>query len=484
MAGIGFQLKHLFKDNSFFWGIKAFAFSSIVIAGPMILCILLITLSQFFLELMYTPYYEKEIFLGGTLYSFVFSQLLTGGFTMLLSRYLADQIYADKEENILASLYGILAICLSLGGLAGIVFYSFSPLSIVFKVSSYFFYLELMMIWLLSIYISALKKYLQIIMGFVIGVVLSAVLIWFSFMWLNINTAASIFVCMDIGFFVIIMLFFRSIKEHFPKNNQRYFDFLTYIEKYPSLFLIGLFYTLGLYGHSFIIWGSGLRTFVGDTFAMSIIYDTPVFYAYLTILPAMVMFVVSVETSFYEKYKNFYSLLMGRSSLNEIKDAQAKMFNVLSREFAFIMEFQLFFTICAISLGTRLLPLSNDQVDIFNIVTVGNYFFIMMFIIIQILLYFDDRKGALFVISSYCVSSLLITVITASIESYGVSCFFAGFIGLILALSRISHFSKNFGYYTFCSQPIMVKEEKLVITRFIDKLNLLNGVGGKYETKE
>ncbi|WP_042461042.1 exopolysaccharide Pel transporter PelG [Neobacillus dielmonensis] len=484
MAGIGFQLKHLFKDNSFLGKIRAFTFSSIVIAGPMVLCITLMTLSEYVLELMDTPYYEKEMFLGGTLYSFVFSQLLTGGFTMLLSRYLADQIYQEQQDNILSSLYGILAINLMLGGAAGIIFYSFSPLPIFFKIFSYVFYIELIIIWLLSIYISAIKKYLQIIVGFSVGAAISSLLILLGFTWLGINSSTGIFICLDIGFFVIVMYFFKSIKEHFPKNNLRYFDFLTYLEKYPSLFLVGLFYSLGLYGHSFIVWGGDLKTIISSTFVMAPIYDTPVFYAYLTILPAIVMFVVAVETSFYDEYKNYYSLILGQSSLNDIKDAQAKMFSILSREFAWIMEFQLFFTICSIAIGTKLLPLSTDQVDIFNIITVGNYFFIMMFIIIQILLYFDDRKGAAFVITSYCLANILLTIITSKIETYGLSCFLAGFIGLVLALKRISYYSKNFNYYTFCSLPIMVKQEKLFITKVVQKLNLLNGVGGSYETKE
>jgi uncharacterized membrane protein len=289
---------------------------------------------------------------------------------------------------------------------------------------------------------------------------------------------------MDIGFFVIIFLFFRSIRRRFPKNNQRYFDFLTYLEKYPSLFLIGVFYTVGIYGHSFIIWGSNLRAVISETFVVAPIYDTPIFYSYLTILPAMVMFVVSVETSFYEQYKNFYTMVLGSSTFNEIKDAQEKMFKVLSREFSFIMEFQLFFTICAIALGTQLLPLTNEQVDIFNIVTVGNYFFIMMFIIVQILLYFDDRKGALMVLAGYCVSILFFTIATTMLGSFGLSCFIAGFIGLGLSLLRISHYSKNFGYYTFCSQPIISKDEKLFIQGLVEKLHSINGLGGKYETKE
>jgi uncharacterized membrane protein len=484
MAGIGFQLKNLFKDNSFFWRIKAFAFSSITVAGPMILCILLITLAQSFLVKIHTPFFERELFLGGTLYSFVFSQLITGGFTMLFSRYLADQLYSGNHENVLSSLYGILAVCLFIGGLAGIIFYSFSPIDMPFKFFSYVFFMELIITWLLMIYISALKEYMQIIIGFVSGVLISGMLIWLLYFLFKLHNSTGVFVSMDIGFFAIILLFFRGIKKQFPVNNQCYFDFLAYLEKYPSLFLIGLFYTLGLYGHSFIVWGSSLKTVINETFYMAPLYDTPVFYSYLTIIPAIVMFVVTMETSFYEEYHRFYSLILGPAPLSEIKEAQSKMFSVLSREFAFIVEFQLFFSICAISIGTKLLPISSEQVDIFNILTVGNYFFIMMFILVQILLYFDDRKGALMVIGGYCLANLLLTSITDYFESYGLSCFIAGLFGLGIALVRIYHYSRNFGYYTYCSQPLIIKEEKFFMQRLAAKLNSLNGVGGKHGTKE
>lgn len=484
MAGIGFQLKNLFKGNSFFWRMKAFAYSSVVIAGPMILCILLITLAQFSLGKLETPFSERELFLGGTLYSFVFSQLLTGGFTMVFSRYLADQIYLEKKENVLSSLYGVLALNLLIGGFTGLIFYLFSPLALPFKIVTYLFFMELVMVWLLSIYISALKKYMQLISGFAIGVLTSGVLILTGYLLFGLNKATIVFAWMDTGFFVIILFFFRSIKQHFPKNNQRYFDFLIYLQKYPSLFLIGFLYTLGLYGHSFIVWFSPLKVVAGHTFAMAPLYDVPVFYAYLTILPSMVMFVVSVETSFYEQYQKFYGLVLGSATLREIKEGQDKMFHVLSREFAFMMEFQLFFTICAISLGTQLLPLSTEQIDIFNIIAVGNFFFIMMFILVQILLYFDDRQGALMVIGCYCTGMLLFTAITIWFGNYGLSCFIAGVIGLGVALARIYHFSRNFGYYTFCFQPLIIKEEKRYTERIAAKLNSLNGMGGNYETKD
>jgi polysaccharide biosynthesis protein PelG len=104
---------------------------------------LLINAAQFFLGRAGATFSETELFLAGTLYSFVFSQLITGGFMLLLSRYLSDQLYSQKYENILSSLYGVIAVCFLLGGLAGILFYLLSPLDFLFKFISYLFFMEL-----------------------------------------------------------------------------------------------------------------------------------------------------------------------------------------------------------------------------------------------------------------------------------------------------------------------------------------------------
>jgi polysaccharide biosynthesis protein PelG len=484
MAGIGFQLRNLFKNNSFYGGTKALAVSSVVIAGPMILCIALITMAQLFLLKSDAPFYERELLLAGTLYSFVFSQLITGGFTMLFSRYLADLLFANRKENILSSLYGILAVCLLVGGIVGSVYLLFSPLVWTYKVFSYLFFMELIVVWILCIYISALKKYMQIVRGFFVGVCLSGIAIWFCFYILNVHNATIIFACMNLGFFMMILLYLSSIKQQFSVNNQRYFDFLAYFERYPSLFFIGLLYTLGLYGHSFIVWGSNLNVLVGNTFVIAPFYDVPVYYAYLTTLPAMIMFVVSMETTFHKEYKNFYSMILGSSPLYEIKLGQSKMLKALSRELLLMMEVQLFFTLMAVALGTRLLPFTVEQIDVFNIMVIGNYFFIIMFIIVQILLYFDDRKGALIVISTYCLSILFLTFVTTLFGKYGISVFLAGALGLGVAFIRLNHYCKHLGYYTYCSQPLVNKKAKLAVGDFIQRLNSLNGVGGKYESKE
>ena len=42
MAGIGFELKKLFKDSGFFSNLRAYAYSALVSLGPFILCTIVI----------------------------------------------------------------------------------------------------------------------------------------------------------------------------------------------------------------------------------------------------------------------------------------------------------------------------------------------------------------------------------------------------------------------------------------------------------
>ncbi|KIL43535.1 hypothetical protein KP77_32410 [Jeotgalibacillus alimentarius] len=484
MAGIGFELKKLFSEKSLFYRGRAYAASTIVIAGPLLLCVLIITASQLFLRYIEAPFTERELFLGAVQYSFIFSQLAAGGFVLLLARYLSDRIYSREENSILSSLYGVMITVLIAGGMTGMIFYSFSPLPLLFKFFAYMLFMQLMIIWIQTIYISALKEYRKIVYGFLTGVIVSILAIFTGYQLFDMTSAVDLLVTLNAGFFTILFLFFIEIKKRFPVNNGKYFEFLSYAARYPVLILIGFLYTLGLFGHNFIVWMSSAGITVAGTYRMAPLYDVPVFYAYLTILPAMIVFVVSLETAFYPHYQRFYKVVLGSSTLKEIRHAQDRMFGILSREITFVMEFQLFFTISALVFGGKILPITRSQVDIFNIVTVGGYFFITMFILMLVLLYFDDRKGAAAAMGSYTAGLLIITPFTVAFDNFGLSCFIAGVIGLAVALLRLQHISKTFGYYTFCSQPVMMKKHKEKVEGIVSRLNSLNGAGSDYETKK
>jgi polysaccharide biosynthesis protein PelG len=474
MAGIGFQLKKLFREEGIIVNAKAYGYSSIVTIGPMALCILLILFSQFLLIGSDTSMVERDRFMAATQYSFIFSQIVTGGFNMVISRYVADMTFIKREDKVLASMYGLISICLLIGGILALLLYYQSPLPISFKLSSYLFFCELIIIWVQCMYVSALKDYMRIVKSFLIGVGVAVLLLWITVKLLNLNNATALIICLDIGFLVIILMFLNNIKRFFRINNYSYFDFIVYIERYPLLLLIGIFYMFGLYGHNLVIWFlSDLQVVIDETFRIAPFYDVPVFYAYLTILPAMVIFMVSVETSFYDSYKRYYVRILEGYSLQDILIAKRNMFNIIKVELKFLTEVQLFITICAIAIGVQLLPkigMTSEQIHIFSILVLGNLFFSIMFTSMLILLYFDAQKAAFLTTFVFSVSTLLITLLVIHTENYGFSFFLSAFIGLLVVLYYLREYINNIDYYTFCSQPIVNVQKDYRTEKAITKI--------------
>ncbi len=241
MAGIGFELKKMFRNKGYLSSVKAYAFSSLVTVGPMLICMVMITVLQQILLQLNVSYLERMSFLAAVVYAFVFSLLITCGFSMVISRYIADKIYLREYNDIISSLYGVIAVCLGLGGILGVAFYWLAPLSSGFKLVAYLLFVELIVVWLQSAYLSALKDYMRIIRGYLAAV---AVTLLAAFLLLNLTEAEigiAMLISLDLGFFTMIVLSMIHLESYFPKRERNYFDFLKYVKKYPSLLGVGLF---------------------------------------------------------------------------------------------------------------------------------------------------------------------------------------------------------------------------------------------------
>ncbi|OXM86659.1 exopolysaccharide Pel transporter PelG [Paenibacillus rigui] len=473
MAGIGFELKKLFRGNGIVNYIKAYAFSSMVTVGPMMLCMVMLTVLQFILKERQVSFLERELFLSSIQYAFIFSLLVTSFFTMVISRYLADTFYVKEYERILPSFYGLSITCLIIGEIVAAAYLWSSPLSLLFKCTLYVLYAELIIIWLLSVYMSALKDYARIAKAFIIGVVVTLLCAAVLFYGFKAQTALWALASMMCGFLVIILLLKNQLESYFPRGNKNYFAFFTYVEKYPSLALTGFFTTLGIYLHNFIYWKSEFGVKVADTFWFAPAYDVPVFYAYLTIVPTMVVFVVSVETSFYEKFRAYYNVILGSGTLRDIERAKKEMRNVLFQEISFIMQVQLVVSILAMSLGIKILPmlgLSGEEMDTFNILVLGDFLYMILFVIVLLLLYFDDRKGAMWSAAVFLALNLIFAIVLYPYKHYGLSYFLSAFGAFAVAMGRLLYIVKNVDYYTFCSQPIVTRTKYLLTEKLLSRL--------------
>ncbi len=415
MAGIGFELKKLYKNRGLILDFRAFLYVAIVTIGPQIIFLIMIGILQLMLYFLNVSFTDREFFIVSVVYPFTFSQIITSGFSMLITRYISDRLYSREYDKILPSLYGVLSLCLTIGGVIGIIFLYRAPINIYFKLTTFILYIELIIMWLQSVYLSALKDYIKIIKSYAIGVIVVIALSFILVICTKLMTILSILIALDIGILIIITLLMAHIQSFFESSSSRYFDFLVYFDKYYLLFFTSFFYTLGLYIHNLIFWNSDLIRVVAKTYIYAPKYDIATFYALLTILPASIIFVVSVETSFYDRYKQYYSYIIDGGNLKEIIRARKSMITVLWQEMLKLMQIQLFLTLIFIVLGNRLLQyigLTQDSIDIFSILSLGAYCTIFLFFIILIELYFDNRKGAFSVSAIFLILNTVFTIIS------------------------------------------------------------------------
>ncbi|KRE93099.1 hypothetical protein ASG89_06215 [Paenibacillus sp. Soil766] len=464
MAGIGFELRRLFGGQGLLNSFRAYAYSSMTTVGPMILCMSTIVFMQRFMIVADSPYLERQLFLATVVYCFIFSVLITGGLSMIVTRFISDMIYLKKYEHLLSSYYGAITVALPIGSLVAWLFLRKVTAGFGYKAAAYLFFTELIVIWVQSVHLSALKDYKRIVRNFCYGIVIAIAGSWLLLTYTPYKSAAAVLTMMDIGFMIIMLLTAYHFEQKFPRKSSKvYFDFFTYFRKYPSLFFIGTFFYSGVYVHSFVYWFSPYQEQIGGRFLISPFYDLPVFYAYLTVIPTLVTFVVSVETTFYDKFRGYYDRILNGGTLQEITRAKLDMQRTLMQEVSFMMEVQLLFTVVSLALGIKLLTMlgfTNSQLYIFNILVLGYFVFIMSFIIMLIMLYFDDRRGVLAVSSLFVVLNGVFTYWSMNAENHGLGIFLAAFVSLLCALTRLIMYVRNIDYYTFCAQPISVTVQK------------------------
>lgn len=396
MAGIGFELRKVFQKRSLISVIKGFSTSAFVAIGPMIISIVLMIFIDKILEVASISLIQRETIKATIMYGYVFSMINTSGFIMIISRYLADKLYIKDTSDILSSLAGAMATTLLIGGLAAAIFFFKSSIPVLQKFLSYMIFIELSIIYILMVYISAVKDYKKVALSFISGSGISLVLSLFVLL-VDINIVPGILFSLTIGYFVNIIILLFSVKQYFGVISKNVFSFFLYFKEHYKLFLINLFFTVGMFIHNMIFWRlSAISQNIMETYYYAPPYDTAFFFAVLTIIPSAIIFVVKFETTFYERYKYFRDAIVKGGSLKDLVTTKDRMIDTLKRELTFIMEIQLISTIVLIILGVYIIlpAFANDSlaIELFVFLSIGYFMSFMSFIIIIILLYFDLQK--------------------------------------------------------------------------------------------
>ncbi len=463
MAGIGLKLNRIYRKNTVTTNIIGFFYSTVITIAPVLVVIITLVLMQYALKFNTVRYADRELFSCTVLYVFIFSLLTAAPFNPVLSRYMSDVIFEERYEDVQP--------CHRVGLLTNICFSSFFAIPfciwehIVGKVPIYYVFtgyccfVGLVMVFYNMLYLSICKEYRLISLYFLVGMVSSFLMSLFLRYVLNVSVTYSMLLALAVGFLLTAALEWAKIHQFFPENSEEYKRVFEYFGKYWQLILINFLYTLGLFIHNFVFWGTDMATHLVKTFVCNQPYDMATCLAMFTNISASVIFISRVEMYFHERYRNYADAVFGGRGL-DIQNTKKRMFRQLASELMTLVRLQftvsvfiyLFFVIFLPRMGY-----AGIVMRIYPMVAAGYFVLFLMYAEIIFLYYFEDLNGALFTALCFCVSTYFASLAATKMSHifFGFGIWIGAVIGFIVAYIRLRWMEHHINEHMFCRGNIM-----------------------------
>ena len=390
MAGIGFALRKLARQDTLLSGVRAYSHAAVISCGPWLFTVLALGGIELLGRSM-VPIAELQRFSSIVRYDFCFSLVAAGPIALVLTRQLADQIYAKNVADAPSLFLSALILLFSLQAAMGIAFYGFvvdMPLSerllalICLQVAGG--------IWIACPFLSALQSFGSISTAFAVGMLLafaSAVSV------APIFGAAGMLAGFTVGLALIFFALAARIFAEYPYQTRSLLvlDF----RRYWQFAMIGLLYNAGVWVDKWIMWCAPGNVVIAGGIWSNPPYDSAMFLAYLTIIPATTLFLIVVETRFFEHYQRFYQDIENDATAEEIDRNHITIVRALREGMRSIVALQVAVCYLAILAAPHLIGMAQgapEMVPIFRFGVLGALFHGVLLCAMAILSYFDLRR--------------------------------------------------------------------------------------------
>ena len=463
MAGIGVKLNRIYHKNTITTNIIGFFYSTVVTIAPVLVVIINLMLMQKVLKFNTVGFFDRELFSCTVLYVFIFSLLTTSPFNAVLSRYMSDVIFEERYEDIQpCHRVGLLTnICFSC--LFAIPFCFWEHLvggvPIYYVFTGYCCFVSLVTVFYNMLYLSICKEYRLISLYFLTGMVTSFLLSLFLRFVCKVSITYSMLLALTVGFFVTAVLEWAKIHQFFPDNSEEYGRVFAYFRKYWHLILINFLYTLGLFVHNFVFWGTDMAIHLVKTFVCNQPYDMATCLAMFTNISASVIFISRVEMYFHERYRAYADAVFGGRGI-DIRNTKKRMFRQLGSELMTLVRLQFIVSVIIYLIFVIFLPgmgYAGLVMRIYPMVAAGYFILFLMYSEIIFLYYFEDLKGALLTAVSFCAGTFLASLVAVHLSSifYGTGVWVGSMTGFVVAYMRLRWMEKHLDEHMFCRGNIM-----------------------------
>jgi len=457
MAGIGFELKKMLKNDSWFGLLKTYAYAGAISSGPWVLSILGIMLVGLVsLSNKGAAGTWLSEFLVSVTWLMSFSLVLSSLLQLVFTRFMADQLYMKNEHRILPNFIAALGLTTLVSGLIGVLCWIiwFRQLDFLYSTLMLMNFVLLCNVWLAVIFVAGMRRYKTILVVFLVSylsiVVLSTLL--------RAADTQGLLAALLIGHSVLLISMLVMIFQEYTADRLLRYDFLKRQNIYLILIFIGVFFNMGVWVDKWMFWFTpSTSDDINGVLRASIIYDLPIFLAYLSIIPGMASFLLRVETDFVETYQAYYAAINEGASLSEIEQKREEMTQSIRDAYAEIIKVQgvtvLLFFVMAEDI-IRWLELSPLYVHLYYIDLLSTAIQVLFLATLNIFFYFNFLKEAFWMSFGLFILNTLFTAISLMLGPafYGYGFALAMFITTLVGMFVLSNKLNRLEFITFMLQ--------------------------------
>jgi len=456
MAGIGFEIKKILRRDSYLAMFSAYAYAGIIGSGPWVLSILGVLIIGLFSLGVVLPHVLITQFQVTITHLIAMSLILTGFLQLGFTRYIADRLFEKNTDAILPNFIGAIFITTLISGLIGmaLALFAFPEQDAVYRLLLIANFVVLCNIWIATIFLSGMKNYKAILVLYTIGygfaVVAAIILRGFG-----LNGLLS---GMLLGHFTLMSGMMLLIIRSYPSNHFIEFDFLRKKRMFASLIWTGFFFNLGVWIDKYIFWytPSTGKSVIG-VFHASLIYDLPIFLAYLSIIPGMAVFLVRMETDFVGFYQKFYDAVRDGGTLDYIEEMRDEMVETARQGIFEIIKIQamaVLIVFVAAPALLRIIGISQYYLSLLYVDVVAAGLQVVFLGIMNVLFYLDKRVIALILTALFAALNLVFSLLSIQLGAnrYGYGFAVSLLITVVVGLYWLDRKLAILEYETFMLQ--------------------------------
>ena len=397
MAGLGFALRKMLDRDDLLGVAAGYARCVVVSTGPWLFTVLCLA-GICLLEPRMVFYEERASFQIILCYNFAFSLVLSGPLLALATRQLSDLIYLRRAEEAMGLLLGTLVLLCGTQACVVVPFYfGFAHLDLATRLFACINFFLISGIWTVQVFLPTLRDDRAAALSFAGGLALAFAA---AAAGGRLYSVAGMLAGFSAGLALAFFALLAQIFAEYPRTCVRPWAVLGLWRRHWRLAAGGLAYNAAIWVDKWVMWNSpeAVRQDCGLVSAPR--YDSSMFLAYLTIVPAIALFVLHVETRFHGKYLAYLADIRGHARWDTIEKDREAILETVGAGARQIVLWQGLVTVLAILVAPLLLPrlgMSSSEVGIFRLGALGAFFHALLLFLLILLSYFELHRETLYV---------------------------------------------------------------------------------------